>query len=257
MDAAGTATDRETQRLQREVLGDLKATKDAKKPVADLVPTSRTATASDLADELEPGTSARPSRGKRKWPVIVLALVVLGGGAATGAMLLANKPKTYQQVTRIGVALTEGKRIDDLNLLVETNGKVTTDAVVAAYREALAQLQALDPKVVGTFNVVDTIVAIPSSKLCDASITHTPRGMNMTAKPCVENEPAVPALYGSKAGHLLVIADDPAALAASMRYGVARAVCDFQPFYLDDNSDADKVKHRSICELTERFAGAK
>src|SRR5439155_5554423 len=77
----------ETQRLNREILGDLKPTKDEKSvskgsaPAAAtppsssakaFAPTARSATASDLADELEPGTAAHAAhKPKSKLPWII------------------------------------------------------------------------------------------------------------------------------------------------------------------------------------------
>ena len=232
----------ETQRLQRELLGSLK---DDKPP--------RPATASDLADQLEPAARAPAARrGRSKWPWIALALLVVGGGATT-AVLMLNRPPAYLSRTKIP-RVTAGKLIGDL--LVETDGKVAPEPVAAAYEDALAKLQAFDPKVTGTFKVVDAIAVIPAARLCDKRISHAPHGLDPKAEPCKADEPAVPALYGDK-GHVLVVSDDPATLAAAMRYGVARAVCDFQPAYLDFNKDEDQAKLRAICELTERFAGAK
>jgi serine/threonine protein kinase len=96
----------ETQRLQRERLGDLRPTKDEKKQAASsLAETARSATASDLADELEPGTSAakavRPAK-RSKLPLILGALVLLGGGAAAAVFALNKNPEPkYQARTRL------------------------------------------------------------------------------------------------------------------------------------------------------------
>ena len=233
----------ETQRLQRALLGG-----DSDKP-------PRAATASDLADQLEPAAASKPieTKGKSRWPWIALALLVAGGGA-TAAFLVLNRPPAYQSKTKVA-RITKGKTIGEL--LVETDDKVTPEAVAAAYQDALDKLQAFDPKVTGTFKVVDAIAAIPAGRLCDKSITHAAHGLDPKAPPCGGDEPAVPALYGKNGGHLLVVSDDASTLAAAMRYGVARAVCDFQPAYLDFNKDEDQAKLRAICELTQRFAGAK
>ena len=251
----------ETQRLQRELLGDAKVTKEERKAAsAALAPTTRAATANELADELEPETpkptidAPRTPKKKSKWPWIVLALLVLGGGAATAAVLLLGQRKpTYQSVTR-APGVTQGQKVGDV--MIETSGKVSPDVVAKAYEDAVKEITALDPNVKGTFHVIDTIAAIPAARLCDPRFVHTGNAMTGASKNCEPSEPAVPALLGAK-GHMLLVSDDPATLPQAMRYGVARAICDFAPSYLDDKKQEDREKLGAICELSLRFAGAK
>jgi len=233
----------ETQRLQRERLGDLKGTKKEPLPAsAALAPTSRVATANDLADELEPDApKPKPAvvrKQRSKWPWIVLALLVIGGGGATAAVLLLGKTR-YQSVTKIS-GVTQGKKMG--NVVFETDGNVTPEVVAAEYQNALTQLAAFEPKVTAELKVVNAIAAIPAARLCTSGLAPA------TKEPCDPRAPAVTALNGAGA-HILVVPDDAANLARAMRYGLARAVCDFQPDY---TTDGDKLD--AVCAMTERFA---
>jgi serine/threonine protein kinase len=254
----------ETQRLSRElVLGagpDSKATRDerqqppaapARGPIAS-AETVRAATANDLADELEPGTaSARAVQrkgGKALW--IALALLVLGGGGTAAALLMRDKePARFKTATR-SKGVTEGRAFPD-GLIVETDGKVSTDAVEAAYRLVLADLKKFEPGVEARRDVVQEIIALPQATLCEPRAASAP----VSTQPCSERDGYTTALRGDK--RQLFIADDPTTLAQTMRVGVAHAVCDFQFMYLNSNSEADVKRLDTICEMTKRFAAAK
>jgi serine/threonine protein kinase len=263
----------ETQRLARElVLGggpDTRSTKDERSPrpgapasppssaPISVAETVRAATASDLADELEPGTASRRAvkgkpggKGKGKGLWIGLALVVVAGGAGVAALMLRDpEAPTFKSATKIR-GLTEGKQYAD-GLLVETDGKVSTDAVEAAYRLALEDLKKFEPNVEAKRDVIQEIIALPQAALCEPRAAITPASTN----PCNERDRYTTTLRGEK--RQLLIADDPATLAETMRVGVAHAVCDFQFLYLNSNSEADVKRLDTICEMTKRFVAAK
>lgn len=262
----------ETQRLARElVLGggpDSRSTKDERAPRGgaearpagppssapiSVAETVRAATANDLADELEPGVAPRVKRksgGKGKGLWIGLALVVLAGGGGVAALMLRDKqPTAFKSATKIK-GVVEGKHFPD-GLLVETDGKVSTDAVEAAYRLALDELKKFEPQVEAKRDVIQEIVALPQAALCEPRAAMTPASTN----PCNERDRYTTTLRGEK--RQLLIADDPATLAETMRVGVAHAVCDFQFLYLNSNSEADVKRLDTICEMTKRFVAAK
>ena len=234
----------ETQRLQRQILGDLRAgSSPAARP-------PRPATASDLADQLEPAAPAPPRR--RLWPWLVAGAVVIAGGGAAAALLLRHGHTGYEAKTAVsGVKLTAGKHFSDLQLLVETDGKITPQQVEQAYRTTLAALEKFDPAVKARFRVIDTIVAIPGTKLCDPSI------MRASRLPCDEEATVAVTAVGTGGAHTLILDDRGDELARTMRIGVAQAVCDFQPAYLDAARDADRDLLKQVCDLTERFQAAK
>ncbi len=249
----------ETQRLARDrVLGtgpDGRATKDDKpaKAAIGVAETVRAATANDLADELEPGTTSPPrvrtkTGGKGLW--IGLAVIVLGAGGATAALLLREKePAGFKSVTKMK-GITEGKTFPD-GLIVETDGTVGTEAVEAAYRLALDAIRKFEPAVEAKRDVIQEIVAIPQASLCEPRAAVTPA----STQPCNERDRFTTTLRGEK--RQLLIADDPASLGETMRVGVARAVCDFQFLYLNSSSEEDVKRLDTICEMTKRFAAAK
>jgi serine/threonine protein kinase len=235
----------ETQRLNREILGE----NGAQISSPGLAPTARAASAMPLADELEPGmtgaaTAARP-KGRSKWPWIALAISVLAAGGVGAAIILTTGTSGYQpQFGMKGVSLVQGKRFDDLHLMVETDGNVTPDDVVAAYREALVKAKAFQPKIADSLDVIDHIVAIPAKALCEPS-----------AYPAHLPEDCASALeertYGKGASRVLLVLDDKVSLGLALRHGVAHAVCDFQPSGLSPEAQL------KTCDLANRFVGSK
>jgi serine/threonine protein kinase len=228
----------ETQRLSRDILGDV-----AKGPA----PTEpRAASAADLADELEPGmTGASTTAHKRRsrWPYVALAASVLAAGSVTALLLLRNSGSGgYQPTFAIkGVVLANGKRFDDLHLLVETDGKVTADEIATAYRQALANAKAFQPKIADSFDVIDEIVAIPPASLCDAQPLR-PDGCSTALDVST---------YGKNHARVLVVADDRGSLALSLHHGVGHAICDFQP------ASVEAEAALQTCERAHRFVGSK
>jgi serine/threonine protein kinase len=234
----------ETQKLQRQMLGDLRpASSSSARP-------PRAATASDLADQLEP--PAPPKARRRRWPWLVAVAVLFAGGGTAAALLLRPAHHSYQATTTLsGVTLTAGKRFADMGVLVETDDKITPQQVGEAYRAVLADLEKFDPKVKAKFRVIDTIVAIPGTKLCDVSI------MRASTAPCDEVATVAVSAVGKGGTHTLFVDDRADQLVRTMRMGVSQAVCDFQPAYLDAARDADRDLLKAVCDLKERFQVAK
>ena len=95
------------------------------------------------------------------------------GDGATAALLLRDKqPAGFKSVTKLK-GITEGKTFPD-GLVVETDGKVSTDAVEAAYRLALDAIKKFEPTVEAKRDVIQEIVAIPQAALCEPRAAVTP-----------------------------------------------------------------------------------
>jgi len=230
----------ETQKVSRDEL-----TIPPRRP--QTTPTApRGATASDLADQLEPGTRevGAVSRKPNRWPLIAAAMLVLAGGAAVAFFMLGRKPG-YQPVTRVkGASLTAGKTID--GLLVETDGNVTPEAVAAAYQKALGDLETAGAKLSAHYAVIDVVVALPQTLLCEPSAYP----VDLPPPGCKSLQAAH--AIGAHGKHVLYVADDPAGLSGAIRTGIADAVCKLQVAYDDDPKHIDE-----ICALTSKFADGK
>jgi hypothetical protein len=225
----------DTQKLGRDILGDLKP---PKKPAP---PSLTGAATASLADELEPGItgSARVRRSK-KLPIAILATLVLAGAGVTAYVVMTDKggPR-YTAVSAVpGVAIQSGKVIDAV--LFETDGVLAPEEIADAYRTTLGELEALDTLGAQT-KVLHVVTAIPRSALCTPGIVRPSR------EACVPSDVATTAL-GKKGARVLFISNDRSQLASTMRRGLAQAVCDFQP------TDTDLKKVSAICELTKQFA---
>jgi serine/threonine protein kinase len=250
----------ETQRINRDILGDLKQTKDEKAnmptplsstPVPEaspraLAPTARAATANDLADELEPGTtSQKATKGRSKLPWILLALLILGGGATAAVLVLQhNEAPSYRAHTRFkGASITQGAQLG--RVYIETDGKLTPEEVAMAYQSALAEFTSYDLDVAGTREVVQEIAAVPPSQICNPALIRADPG---TA--CKQSDPVAAVLLGEK--RQLLVSDDRGSLQSTMRMGVARAACDFQVAFLPVGDTKEKL--RAFCQMADRFA---
>jgi hypothetical protein len=256
----GGASVVETQRLHREMLVDTRPSKDerAGAPASSslgLAQTARAATAADLADQLEPSTSARSVRRTRggrssRWPWIVLALLVLGGGAATAALLFKkDAPAGYQSKTKVkGVKLVAGGVFEN-QLLIETDGSVTPEEIAPLYKSMLDEIVAFEPSLEAQRDVIQEIVAVPQAVLCEESITR------VSPIPCSHRDTYATALRGKK--RQLVISSDRAQLPQTLRTGVAAAVCEFQFLWLTGADDENARKNEVICKMTKRFIGVK
>ena len=233
----------ETAKLNREILGDVRA--EARS--AALTPRAASS-AQDLADQLEPGTSAPrvPRRAAPKWPYIALAIAVLAAGGVGVAIFAGKGGGGYDAHLAIkGVTLTAGKKIGPV--LVETTAKVTPDEVHAAYRQALDELREPAGKLGATLDVLDEIAAIPPAALCEPSAYPGLGGGHPDNCATALDETT----FGRGAARTLLVVDDKASLSLAMRSGVGHALCDFQPKSVEP---AQLVK---ICDLANRLGSDK
>jgi serine/threonine protein kinase len=241
----------ETQRLEREVLGELRpAATPVSAPTVPLPGVDRSnrrgSAAGSLADELEPGTGPQPRRRPRRllpWLAVALAVLVGGGGAA--AVVMVRRAGGYHATVEIaGVTLTKGVTVG--KLLVETDGKIEPDELATLYASTLRALQVyakaklLDARLEIT-DPVDILLAVPASALCEpnAYLDFQP------PKNCASVlwAPAV----GARGIHRLMVVSDRSQLILALRQGVAQAACEF-------TSVQDHDKEREICDVTRRFA---
>jgi serine/threonine protein kinase len=179
--------------------------------------------------------TVRPARSLR-WTLIAGVLILLAGGAVGTGWWLAQRHAGYAAKTSIkNVELVDGKRFDDVHVLVETDGKVTVDVVAAAYRKSLEDLRELDPSLDARLEVIDVIVAVPQAVMCAP-------GAYPVAQPPDDCKIALAAsAIGVHAEKRLYVVDDPAELARAMHTGLAKAECDFQ--------DVSAEKLARICDL--------
>jgi tRNA A-37 threonylcarbamoyl transferase component Bud32 len=234
----------ETQKLAREVLGELRPTSTpvgvATARIAGGAGAGRRAPAGALADEIEPDTGPRVTR-RRPWLAMALA-VVIGGGAA--AVLVLQRAGRYHSVTEIaGVKLTRGAMID--KLLVETDGAVEPAELAKLYTSTLGALRlylkASRPDVKLAGDPIDVLLAVPAAALCEptAYLDH------QAPKDCASALSAT--AIGARGTHRLMVVSDRAQLIPALRKGVAQAACEFSP-------EQDNKRVREICDITNRFA---
>ena len=233
----------ETQKLNREVLGELRST-------APESPTSRagqartpparvaTATPTNLADELEPGaTGPAATKRKKRTPIwIALAgLVVAGAAVATVVVLQREKTPagwTPKHKTIRGALPTAGGMFD--GVLVETTGILQPPEVAAAYKAALAKLRAKAKDARVTFpDPIEEIVTIGQNVFCDG----TAYPDNLAVKGCSSASSATSIMTDGR--KRMLVLDDRARLQRSMDLGVAEAVC--------------LLGNDEICAFTEDF----
>ena len=236
----------ETQRLGSEALGELRAS--ASKPVdagASLPPgpAQRVATASDLADQLEPGlTGAMPRRRRGALPWIALGVLVAGAGGVAAVMLLRG-PGGYRSTVVIdGVDLPAGVRYGQL--LIESDGTIPPADVVPHYDAALAELRAVAEREqveLGATDPIDQLVVIPQPALCRPSAYGDPR---LIPTNCATATYVVTA--GGSGARRLYVAADRATLGAAVASGVAQAICDFPPNHAEA---ASKQRFERVCSL--------
>ena len=225
----------ETQRVNREVLGNLRSTTPSRPPVSETPisisttapPPSRSrrmATASDLADDLEPGLPPDAPKRSLKWPLIALGVIAIGGGAAV-AVYFATRTDAYTPTIPIDhVTISAHESVHDLRLLVESDGELTTGEITTVYRLALDKSnQFAKANGLPVTSPVDVVMAIPRNMLCEPSaytrIT-VPRNC-ATAAYAVTLGPA-----GKK---VLLVSDNRAALETTMNAGLIDALCAFLP----------------------------
>jgi serine/threonine protein kinase len=237
----------DTQKLDRDILANLKTTKKDLPP-PETPAGKRVVTASPgLADELEPGLTgsvpARKSSSKKRLVAVLLGLVVLGGAGATAAYLATRETtSSYAPTLAIpGVTITSGKRFEGMPVLFETDGTISPEELHDAYRATIAALEVAN-NVGAQTRVVNVVAAVPRHALCAPGIARTSRDQ------CLTSDVATTAI-GKRGAHVLLLSNDKRQLAANIRRGLASAVCDFQPNYTDS-----LAKLSAICEMTKQFA---
>jgi len=209
----------ETQKVNRELLGSVRP------KGAPAAPSQRTATASDLADELEPGTSSHKKRSLLPW--LAVGAVVVGGGVVGALQLMKRDSPAKPTGPFPGLTLSPEQTIGPL--AVTTDGTVSADQVAAAYNAELTALQrhvdeALAKAKKPSVKLPDRIreiFALPQSALCMKSAY-----LDGTPPPDCGSAPFVIVIGEQSKPRLYVVA---AHLAEGMQRGVAQAVCDFQP----------------------------
>ena len=215
----------ETAKLNREVLGDLRPTSPAASAKAAQTPV-RLATASDLADQLEPGmTGATPKRRRRSaMPWVILGAVTVAGAAAVTLVMLNKRPQGYQPlVTDIeGVKPVAGANLGKVRL--ETAGTTQPADLADYYQRSLGALRAkMAAKGLELADPVDVVIAVPPKAMCDERAYHG-RKMRFDCS----SHPAF-AVLAPRGQRRLMVVDDPARLSKAFEIGVADAVCIFDP----------------------------
>jgi serine/threonine protein kinase len=253
----------ETQKLSREVTGKSVGGGGAGGVSPDMAteplpiaatPGRRLATANDLADELEPGSSApsvkaAPRRGrKRRIAAFVAGGFALVGVGVAGALVLLPGHAGYKPVVKVeGVTLVAGQRFGPL--LVETDGEVTPDEVAKTYADQLAALRAHVKRQKPTLEIPDPvteIVAMPQAAMC------LKRNWSMDPPKDCSTSPSV-TLFGPRGEHRMFVVSDRMQLAEAIRRGVAQAACDLQP---SGQTPEQQEQFRQVCELTDQFIQA-
>jgi hypothetical protein len=246
----------ETQRLDRDVLGELRATST---PVG--LPTARLAglessgrrapATGSLADALEPDTGAAPRRRRLPWLAIALAMLIGGGGAAAVVLLQHGRPRATIAIA--GVSLTRSQAVG--KLLVETDGTIEPDELARLYRSTLDTLRAYvqthlsgPAKGAGGTDAaaaitepVDVLLGVPAHALCEPTAYLD----GQPPKDCATQVSAT--AIGAQGTHRLMVVSDRARLVSALRKGVAQAACEFSPL-----EDTKRVSE--ICDITSRFA---
>lgn len=239
----------ETQRLSRELLSPRPPEPSAPLPVTPAPVSRRLATANDLADELEPGTSQaaapRPRRKRRLLPLLGIGGAVLAGGVAGVLVMLPGDGGGYRPAVKVqGVALTAGQRFGPL--LVETDGQVTPAEVAEIYQTQLAALRLhLSERQPGLdiADPVTEIVAMPRAAMC---LTENWSGI-VPPKDCASS-PSV-TLFGPRKQHRMFVASERGLLTDAIRRGIAQAACELHP-------PPSPEQEKALCALTEQFIQA-
>ncbi|MGN6105703.1 MAG: serine/threonine protein kinase [Kofleriaceae bacterium] len=243
----------ETQRLDRGLLADVAGPASSASPASPSAPASpalaapssqRVATASELADQLEPGASASRRRSKR--PLAIGGGLVVAAGVVATIAITRRDTGYAPEVAVEGVSLTAGKRYGAL--LVETDGGVTPDEVSQAYQTALAALRLHVTRHRPALEVPDPVgqlVAMPSTSFCSPSIWFHLKPPNN----CQSTLFITP--FGPQNQHRLFVVSDRARLEEAIRGGVAQAACDFAP--VDHGTPEGQKRWEEICGLTRSF----
>jgi serine/threonine protein kinase len=217
----------ETQRVSRDLLGDIVRTP------ASLEPVARIATASDLADQLEPSPPPlRPRRKKSLAPWLVLALLVVAGGAAVAVIAFGRHGDA--RMTPAGpfpeLELRAPKTVGTLAIV--TDGTVTPDQVSTAFETELARVQqqiddalAAKGKPPRKLPVrIHELYAVPQSALCmkSAYVLAPPDDCGSAAFAIVVGDQSEAGKNATEPRLYLVAARLPEAI----KGGVEQAACD-------------------------------
>jgi serine/threonine protein kinase len=239
----------ETQRLGAQILGDVRA---SLAPATSTAGRPTTATAAELADQLEPSAS-RSRRTRAKWPWIAAVVALVGGGAAAMVLVRGSGTSDYESKVRIdGVALVAGEQFADPRVRVETDGAIAPKEVADAYRAVLDKLVAFEPDVRAKLDVVDEIVVVPAAALCEPSAYP----VGSPPETC-KIDLAETAIQGGGQHNVLVVDARPR-LREALAQALGKAVCDFQPIELDPAKRDPQaiVQLKKICEMGKRFAAS-
>jgi serine/threonine protein kinase len=228
----------ETQKLNREVLGELRST--APETPKSRTPPARVATATptNLADELEPGvTGASPRRKASRLPMwLAIGGLVVAAGAVAAMLVMRedDSPKGWspKHKTIRGALPTAGGTFD--GVLVETTGDLQPAEVAAAYKASLAKLRGKAKEANVSFaDPIEEIVTIGQNVFCDPSAYP-----DNVAIPRCSSASATTSIMTDNKKRMLVL-DDRARLERTMDLGVAEAIC--------------LLGNDAICAVTEDF----
>jgi hypothetical protein len=156
-------------------------------------------------------------------------------------LLTRPTESTYTSAVKIGgVRIVEAGFVDGRPVLYETDGTLTLAEIATAYGQAIAELGKLN--VVGAqLDVLEIVQAIPQRMLCKQHIARA--GMASWAPSDVTTT-----AFGANRQRVLLISNDRVGLAATMRRGLAAAVCDFQPAFTTERAKLD-----ATCKMTQQF----
>ncbi len=247
----------ETQKLNRDILGEVRTTTASKPPPISAVTPPRMATATaggSLADELEPGaTGAVPARTKRSaMPWIALAgVLVAGGAAATVILLKSQKPKdapgwtpSIKDIT--GVTMSAGETLD--GIVVETVGAVSPKEIVSVYQATVQRARTFAATKGMTFAdpvLVQQIAAVPAATFCD------PKTYAANAAPEACKDVTGGANFAPNGARRLFVVADRDKLKLGMVSAVVVGICYFEP---GDQTVAADTKHiNSLCTVMRDF----
>jgi serine/threonine protein kinase len=253
----------ETQRLDRDGLrngtsvpvpfpGVPAADKLATEPMSDAI------VAQASRDDRRPAPPRRTQVTRRRvpWIALVLAVVVLGAGAAAVAVMQRGGAPTAPADAIAGVALTKHAVIGKLD--IATDGTVEPAELAKLYDSTLTALRvyvhtnllAARPRAPASPapddtelpDRLDVLLAVPARVLCAPAAYYD-------GKPpgdCATADAATAIGAGGK--RRLMVVSDRARLMTALRKGISQAACEFFPA-----EDKDK-RMNEICALTTRFA---
>ncbi len=218
----------ETQKVSREVLGELRATVAAAATSggasALAAPTTprRVAVATatgGLAGVLEPttGSSTVPARRARSWLWIGLALLVLAGGGATAALMMRGG----RAATGLGIrGVTTRPPVVIDGVRVFAGGALTAAQLHGSYWGAFLEIRTrADSQNVALVPPIQEIVAIPRDAFCEPTAYYD----GVVASECRSLDFIL--VMASATTQRLLVIDEPAKLTQAMRDGVAQAIC--------------------------------